>query len=136
MPEPAAYKERAIQIAYAGHLMFVEGKPEQALAVSDRVLRVAPLDLSYRAARVTLLFYAHQYQRALDEVERVRELDPRAITMYVRAIPKGDTCLRSRARESDGRRVETLVADELERRRHLSSRDGLGLWRMLCRAKR
>jgi tetratricopeptide (TPR) repeat protein len=54
----------------------MEGKTEEALAVSERIERIAPFDLFYRADRVRLFFLARQYLRALDEVERVRELAP------------------------------------------------------------
>jgi tetratricopeptide (TPR) repeat protein len=62
--------------AYAFVLTWTEGKAQEALSLSDRVLRVAPFDRLYRADRVRIFFHLRQYQRALDEVERVRELYP------------------------------------------------------------
>jgi TolB-like protein/class 3 adenylate cyclase/tetratricopeptide (TPR) repeat protein len=62
--------------SYAGYLMWAEGRPEEAVAISERIVRIAPFDLFYRADRVRYFFVAHQYLRALDEVERVRELAP------------------------------------------------------------
>ena len=77
--------ERAVQLspsdpqalaAYSWYLLMVEGEIEQALDISEHLLRVAPFDLYYRAMRVSLFFYARHYERALEEVERLRELDP------------------------------------------------------------
>jgi tetratricopeptide (TPR) repeat protein len=87
--------ERALQlspsdpgvlVSYAWYLLWVEGKSEESLAVSERLLRVAPLDLALRAERVRLLFNARQYQRALEEVERVRELDPDFVDLLIGSI--------------------------------------------------
>jgi TolB-like protein len=77
--------QRALQLSpsdpaalsnYAWYLLIVEGRTEESLAVSERLLRVAPLDLYYRAERFVQLIYSRQYERALEELERVRELDP------------------------------------------------------------
>jgi tetratricopeptide (TPR) repeat protein len=82
--------ERALQLSpsdpdalnsYIYYLLAVEGKSEEALGASERLLRVAPLDLYYREARVNHFFLARQYERALEEVERVRELAPDLVTI-------------------------------------------------------
>jgi TolB-like protein/Flp pilus assembly protein TadD len=79
--------ERALQLspndpaalnAYAWYLLQVEGKTEEALDLSERVLRVAPLDLFYRSEQAWRFYIARQYDRALEEVERIRTLDPDA----------------------------------------------------------
>jgi TolB-like protein/class 3 adenylate cyclase len=61
---------------YAWYLLWVEGRTEEALDLSERLLLVAPLDLVYRPERCGHFFFARQYERAIEEVERVRELDP------------------------------------------------------------
>ena len=61
--------------AYIAYL-FREGRTEEALDVMERLLRVAPFDLYFRAQRVTHFYGDRQYDRALEEFERVRELDP------------------------------------------------------------
>ena len=77
--------ERAVQLSpsdplvlgeYASHLLKVEGRTDEALGLAERILRVAPLDLLYRRQRVMLFYYARQYERALEEAERLRELFP------------------------------------------------------------
>ena len=76
--------ERALQLSpsdplalnhYAWYLLDV-GRSEEALAVSERLLRVAPLDVYWRAEHFRFLFFARQYERALEELERIRELEP------------------------------------------------------------
>jgi hypothetical protein len=42
----------------------------------ERLLRVAPLDIFFRGQRLSYFVFARQYERALEEVERIRELDP------------------------------------------------------------
>ena len=64
----------------AMYLLLVEGRFDEALGVSERLLRVAPLDLFWRSGRFGLFFYAGQYERALEEVERLRELWPDFMT--------------------------------------------------------
>jgi TolB-like protein/Flp pilus assembly protein TadD len=61
--------------SWAWYLLLVEGRAEEALDVSERLLHVAPLDGNLRGNRVSHFFYARQYDRALDEAERVRGLD-------------------------------------------------------------
>jgi TolB-like protein/DNA-binding winged helix-turn-helix (wHTH) protein len=77
--------ERALQLspndpialnAHIAYLTRVEGRTEEALDLSQRLLRVAPLDVFFRSARLEHFYLARQYERALEEVERIRELDP------------------------------------------------------------
>jgi TolB-like protein len=76
--------ERALQLSpsdpgvlngYAWYLLVV-GQSEKALDVSERFLRVAPFDLFWRGQRVGHFYFARQYGRALEEFDRIRELDP------------------------------------------------------------
>ncbi len=60
---------------YAWYLLVV-GRTEEALGVMERLQRVAPFDRFYRGLRVRNLGWARQYERALEELARVRELDP------------------------------------------------------------
>jgi TolB-like protein/class 3 adenylate cyclase len=60
---------------YAWYLLVV-GRTEPAVEVSERVLRVAPLDAHIRGLGPRYFFYARQYERSLIEVERLRELAP------------------------------------------------------------
>jgi TolB-like protein/class 3 adenylate cyclase/tetratricopeptide (TPR) repeat protein len=54
-----------------------QGRIDEALAISERISRIAPLDISFRRDRIGYLYYARRYERALDEAEWVREqLDP------------------------------------------------------------
>jgi TolB-like protein/Tfp pilus assembly protein PilF len=82
---PRRALERALQLspsdpfvlnAYAWYLLIAEGRLGEAFAVSERLLRVAPLDLRYRESRLNLFLVAGEYERGLDEVARVRELAP------------------------------------------------------------
>ncbi|MEE9279252.1 MAG: winged helix-turn-helix domain-containing protein [Myxococcota bacterium] len=75
--------ERGLQVSpndpfvlngYAWSLLW-DGRTEEALSVSARLLRVAPLDLTWRSQRVKLFYFARRYERALEEADRVRELD-------------------------------------------------------------
>jgi TolB-like protein/tetratricopeptide (TPR) repeat protein len=77
--------ERAVELSpndpfvlggYGNYLARVEGKTEEALNLRDRILRVAPLDVSFRLERFKHFYYARQDERALAEVDRIRELDP------------------------------------------------------------
>jgi adenylate cyclase len=76
--------ERAIELSpgdptvvngLAWYLQFT-GKSEEALALSERLPRIAPYDIYYRADRFKHLRFARQYERALEELVRVREVDP------------------------------------------------------------
>jgi TolB-like protein/class 3 adenylate cyclase len=77
--------ERALQLSpshpyalngYVWYLLLVEGRTEEALGHSERLLLIAPFDLTFRAERCAHLFVARQYGRSLEEVERLRELYP------------------------------------------------------------
>jgi TolB-like protein len=83
-PEARLAYERGVQLSpsdptalnnYALYLMTV-GRTEEALAVTERIMRIAPLDLHWRAIRLRNLYWARQYERALEELERLRELEP------------------------------------------------------------
>jgi TolB-like protein/tetratricopeptide (TPR) repeat protein len=89
--------ERAVQVspsdptalhAYAYYLLTVE-RTEEALGVMDRLQRIAPFDQYYRGLRVRNLGWARQYERALEELDRVRELDPDYAGMEVMATYTG-----------------------------------------------
>ena len=56
--------------------LLVIGKTEQGLALSERLPSIAPFDIFFRAERFRHLRFARQYDRALEELARVRELDP------------------------------------------------------------
>jgi tetratricopeptide (TPR) repeat protein len=90
---PAARRafERAVQLSpsdpsaidgYAFFLLFVEGRAKEALELSERLLRVAPLDLYWRGQRVGHFYWNRQYEHALEEVERVRLLDPDSLNWF------------------------------------------------------
>jgi tetratricopeptide (TPR) repeat protein len=77
--------ERALQLTpsdpyalseYAEYLLLVEGRTDEALDLAERLLHVAPLDVFWRGRRVYHFYLARQYERALEEAERVRGLDP------------------------------------------------------------
>jgi TolB-like protein len=68
---------------YAWYLLLVEGRTDAALELSERLLRVAPFDLSWRAERLKHFVTARRYERALEEVERVRELDPDFVDLSI-----------------------------------------------------
>jgi TolB-like protein len=77
--------ERALELSpsdpgvlhgYACYLMEVEAKTEGVLDYSDRLLRIAPLDVGWRGERFNQLYWVRQYERAIEESDRVRELDP------------------------------------------------------------
>jgi TolB-like protein len=84
--------ERAAQLSpgdpeargpYAYFLLMVEERTKEALDLSEGLLRVAPLDVYWRGIRVTHLALARQYDRALEELGRLRELDPGYVDLDV-----------------------------------------------------
>ena len=84
--------ERGVQLSpsdpfaldgYAWYLLEVEGRTEEALAVSERLSLVAPLDVYFRAEHFRHLLYSRQYERALAAIERVRELAPDFVDLDV-----------------------------------------------------
>ena len=76
--------ERAVELApsdpyvlesYAHYLSAV-GRSEEALGISERLLRIAPLDLHWRARCGYWFFFTRRYDRALEEGLRIKEMDP------------------------------------------------------------
>jgi tetratricopeptide (TPR) repeat protein len=61
--------------SYAFSLL-TDARVEEALAVSEQLERVAPFDLYFRSQHVRHFLWARQYERALEEVARVREIYP------------------------------------------------------------
>ena len=59
------------------YLLFVgSGKSAEAELLSERLLRVAPLDIYSRTSRVVYFLFLREYERAISEAESIRELDP------------------------------------------------------------
>ncbi len=52
------------------------GKSPEAELLLERLLRVAPLDLYFRACRMRHFVFTREYDRGIAEAERIRELDP------------------------------------------------------------
>ncbi len=52
------------------------GKSPEAELLLERLLRVAPLDLHFRAVRMSHFLYTREYERGIAEAERIRELNP------------------------------------------------------------
>jgi tetratricopeptide (TPR) repeat protein len=76
--------ERAVQLSpsdpttlnnYIWYLLIV-GRSEEALRVMERLLHVAPFDFFYQRLRPRNFMYAREFERALDEFDRLREMDP------------------------------------------------------------
>jgi tetratricopeptide (TPR) repeat protein len=65
----------AVVNGLAWYLLMI-GKSEQALALSERLPSIAPYDIYFRGERFRHLRYARQYDRALEELARVREVNP------------------------------------------------------------
>ncbi len=83
--------ERAMEIApsdpkvlndSAVYLLAVK-RTEEALALMERLQRVAPFDRFYRGLRVRNFYWARQYERALEQLERIRERDPDFVELQV-----------------------------------------------------
>ncbi len=78
--------ERAVQLGpgdphalngLAWCLTFVGlGKSPEAELLLERLLRVAPLDLFFRAERIRHFLFMREYERGIAEAERIREFDP------------------------------------------------------------
>ena len=52
------------------------GRSPEVELLLERLLRVAPLDLFFRAKRIGHSSHTRQYERGIAEAERIRELDP------------------------------------------------------------
>jgi hypothetical protein len=63
-------------------LLFVEGRTEEALDLSERLPRVAPFDIYWRGQHVGHFHQARQYENALEEAERVRVLEPEFLVSH------------------------------------------------------
>jgi TolB-like protein len=56
--------------------LLIIGKDEEGLALSESLPRIAPYDVRFGGERFRHLRFARQYDRALEEFARVREVDP------------------------------------------------------------
>jgi TolB-like protein/tetratricopeptide (TPR) repeat protein len=56
--------------------LLLTGKSDQGLVLSEQLPRIAPYDLYFRGERFRHLRFARQYDRALEELARVRQVDP------------------------------------------------------------
>ena len=59
------------------------GQYEEGLALSERLPRIAPFDIFFRGERFRHLYTARQYDRALEELARVREVDPAFTDFFI-----------------------------------------------------
>ena len=66
---------RHIRPFRAWHLLLT-GKYEEGLTLSERLPRIAPYDVFFRGERFGHLRFARQFDLALEELARVREVDP------------------------------------------------------------
>ena len=87
--------ERGVQLspndpfALFGYYLSVywRGRFEEALEISDRMLRVAPRELLWRTQRVKMLHGMRFYERAIEEADRVRrEFEPAFVDSEERSI--------------------------------------------------
>ena len=68
----------------AGYLLWVGlGKSPEAELLLERLLRVAPLDLYFRASRIRHFMFTREYERGIAEAERIRALDPEFVDAYI-----------------------------------------------------
>jgi tetratricopeptide (TPR) repeat protein len=83
--------ERAIELSpsdptvvneLAWYLLMI-GKFEQGLALSERLPSIAPFDISLRAERFRHLYFARQFDLALEELARVREVNPTFTDFFI-----------------------------------------------------
>jgi eukaryotic-like serine/threonine-protein kinase len=56
--------------------LLVTGKTDQGLVLSEQLPRIAPYDLYFRGEHFRHLRFARRYDRALEELARVRQVDP------------------------------------------------------------
>jgi adenylate cyclase len=78
--DPAALQGLATYLLIVGL-----GKSPEAELLLERLLRVAPLDLFYRAQRINHFLNTREYERGIAEVERVRELHPEYVDIVIAA---------------------------------------------------
>ena len=67
---------------YAWYLLMM-GKTEEALGVSEQMVKVAPLTIGVRADRLSHHFMARDYESALEEADRIRALNPAFASGYI-----------------------------------------------------
>jgi len=76
---------------YAEYLMWL-GRFDEALAESERARQLDPLSLIIAADRGAILYYAHQYDRAIEQLRAVLAVDPhfgRANVIYTIYLRQG-----------------------------------------------
>jgi TolB-like protein len=59
------------------------GKSPEAELLLERLLRVAPLDLYFRALRINHFLFTREHERGIAEVERIRELHPEFVDVVI-----------------------------------------------------
>jgi tetratricopeptide (TPR) repeat protein len=59
------------------------GKTPKAELLLEQLLRVAPLDLRFRAVRLSNFLHTREYERGIAETERIRELEPEFVDSNV-----------------------------------------------------
>ncbi len=62
------------------------GKSPEAELLVERLLRVAPFDLYFRAERMRYFLYTREYERGIAEAERIRELNPEFVDPDVASL--------------------------------------------------
>jgi len=75
-------------MAYGVYLAYVTGRYEEAIAEGIRAVELDPLSLLCRASLAEIYSYAPQYDRALEEAQKVLDMDPaydraRRVMMWV-----------------------------------------------------
>jgi TolB-like protein len=68
--------------AYTWYLLMV-GRVDEALHVSERLRRVAPLDTQHLETYANSFFWARRYERAIEEYERLLQIDPTAQSFFI-----------------------------------------------------
>ncbi|NIN94497.1 MAG: hypothetical protein GTO49_05890, partial [Anaerolineae bacterium] len=75
-------------MAYGVYLANVVGRYEEGIAEGIRAVELDPLSLFYRASLAEFYYSARQYDRALEEAQKVLDMDPdydraRVVMMWV-----------------------------------------------------
>jgi TolB-like protein/DNA-binding winged helix-turn-helix (wHTH) protein/Tfp pilus assembly protein PilF len=104
---------------YAECLSF-EGRFDEALAESGRARQLDPLSLIITADDGMILYYARQYDRAIEEFHTVREIEPdfpRTETIFFAYGEKGDSAravsgLEEAARRTHSENTPPVLAEE------------------------